>query len=108
MENPKKMVFSLKHGLFAAVFFCWVVPIVLIVTLSGALLNLNYKNQLKQTVCDGISRGMEQLQLQIEAVIQMSKDVSYDRDIREAYREYQKTDDYVRLYSRSQEYLSRK
>ena len=41
---------SLRSGLVSAILICWLMPIVIIVTLSGILLNNNYRKSIQQVV----------------------------------------------------------
>lgn len=98
---------SLKWSLFITVSLCWVVPILLIVTLSAALLRNNYDKQLNKTLEVQTAHAMDQVELRLNSAIEASKAVSYDGVVRTAYRTYLDTGNQVELYSSITDYLTR-
>lgn len=106
MEKRKREGLSLRWGVSSAVVLCWVIPIVTIVLVAGFLLKHNYEKDLRQTVVAETEHAMKQMELRVEAVLESSKAVSYDGDIREAYRNYCASGDRVELYRKVTDYLT--
>lgn len=98
---------SLKWSLFITVSLCWVVPILLIVTLSAVLLRNNYDKQLNKTLEVQTDHAMDQVELRLNSAIEASKAVSYDGVVRTAYRAYLDNGNQVELYSSITDYLTR-
>ena len=105
-KGEKRRPISLKWGMFSIVALCWIVPLVMIVLVAGALLNRSYEQDLRHTIESGTARAMEQVEMRVETAIESSKAVSYNGDIAKAYHTYQRTGDSVQLYSQVTEYLS--
>ena len=103
--NNKK--FSLKRGLLLIILLCWILPIIIIMSLSGALIGKSYKKLSEQELDANTKYAIKQVQLQLQDAIQDSKNVSYDGAIRNAYRIYTENSDNVSLYQTINEYLSR-
>lgn len=107
MKRKSGHAASLKRSLFITVSLCWVVPILLIVTLSAVLLRNNYDRQLNKTLEVQTDHAMDQVGLRLNSAIEASKAVSYDGVVRTAYRAYLDTGDQVELYSSITDYLTR-
>ena len=107
MKKNKDGYFSLKWGLSAAVAICWLVPILIVVTVSGYLLNLNYERHVQHTVEAGTAHAMQQLEMRFASAIDASKAVSYEGIVQSAYRQYQRDGSQPRLYRDVTYYLSR-
>ena len=105
-KAPQKKPISLKWGLMTAMVACWVIPIVTIVVVAGVLLNHSYEKNLRQSVSANVDHAMEQTALRLTAAMEASKAVSYNGEIREAYRDYQLTGDRQALYNRVTGYFT--
>lgn len=97
---------SLRSGLVSAILICWLMPIVIIVTLSGILLNNNYRKSIQQEICYEAENALDQVRMHIEDVIWDSKAVSYDGIVRGAYRSFLQDGDSAQLYRSVSDYLS--
>ena len=114
MKKKRDKRFSLKSGLLAMILACWLVPIVIVLTVAGVLFERTFSRNIRQEIEFSAEKAMDQVQTQLENAIAASKSVSYDGIIRQAYREYQsagdrselylKTNDYLRIFSRSDQY----
>lgn len=102
----KKNRFSLKMGLLTTIIICWLVPILIIVTLAGVIFDTSYRNRIQREVEVSVANAMQQVQMHLENAIRDSKAVSYDGIIRDAYRSYQTTADRVELYRQTNDYLN--
>ena len=106
MKKQKKCKISLKWELFGTVAVSWVLPIVIIVAVAGFLINSNYEKHLHRQMEDGTAHAMKQVELRLKSALEASKAVSYNGVVRDAYQEYQKTQDQVALNNQVTEYLS--
>ena len=97
---------SLKTGLLSIIVICWLVPIFIVVVLSGVLFDRSYRQRVSQEMDASMDTALRQVQMQLETAIADSKAVSYDGVIREAYRLYQMQGDRADLYRRTNDYLS--
>ena len=106
---------SLKTGMLLIIILCWLVPIAILMSLSGFLLGRSYQESAEQMIRASTDYAVQQVQRQLRSGIEDSKAISYDGVIRSAYRGYldrgdraelhRKVDDYItRKFSRSQEY----
>ena len=96
---------SLKWGLMAVMVACWVIPIVTIIVVAGVLLNRNYEQSLRESVSNSVDHAMEQTTLRLSDAMESSKAVSYNGDIRDAYRAYQSSGNRQTLYNRVTSYF---
>ncbi len=101
-----KRRFSLKTGLLSIIVSCWLVPIFIVIVLSGVLFDRSYRQGVQQELDASMESALRQVQMQLESAIADSKAVSYDGEIRDAYRLYQSSRDSAALYRQTNEYLS--
>lgn len=101
-----KRRFSLKTGLLSIIVSCWLVPIFIVIVLSGVLFDRSYRQKVQQELDASMESALRQVQMQLESAIADSKAVSYDGEIRDAYRLYQNSRDSAALYRQTNEYLS--
>lgn len=99
----KKM--SLRWGLVSTVVICWLLPILIIVTLSGIMLNHNYQKSIRQEICAETESALKQVRMYLEEAIWDSKGVSYDGVVRDSYRQYLDNGSSVQLYRSVSSYL---
>ena len=97
---------SLRSGLISAILICWLMPIVIIVMLSGILLNNNYRKSIQQEIRFEAENALNQVRMHLEDAIWDSKAVSYDGIVRSAYRDYLQDGDSAKLYRRVNDYLT--
>lgn len=102
---PKRPI-SLKWGLMTVMVACWVIPIVTIVLVAGMLLNRSYERSLRESVSANVDHAMEQTVLRLSGAIEASKAVSYNGEVRDAYRAYRQSGDRQELYNRVMSYFS--
>ena len=102
MRKPK---ISLRTGLSTTILLCWLVPILLLVTLSGVLLGDSYRRSARQEVDDAAQYAVSQVRTALTNAIGDSKSVSYDGIIRTAYRSYRESANNVNLYRNVNDYL---
>lgn len=96
---------SLKTGLLSIIVICWLVPVFIVVLLSGMLFDRSYRQKVQQEMDASMESALRQVQMQLESAIADSKAVSYDGEIRDAYRSYLSNGDRADLYRRTNEYL---
>ncbi len=97
---------SLRSGLVSAILICWLMPILIIVTISGILLNSNYQDSIQQEIRSEADNALRQVQMHMEDTIWDSKAVSYDGIVRTAYRAFLEDEDSARLYRSVNDYLT--
>lgn len=97
---------SLRSGLVSVILICWLMPIIIIATLSGILLNKNYRKSIQQEIRVEAENALNQVRKNIEDAIWDSKAVSYDGTIRGAYRSYLQDGDSAQLYRSVSDYLN--
>ena len=103
MKKKKKL--SLRTGFLAIIVLCWLIPILIIMSLAAYLLGMSYQESAEQEVNDGAEYAIRQVMIQIDEAIQDSKGVSYDGVVRDAYRTYQEKGDSAELYRSMNTYL---
>ena len=102
----KKTQISLKLGLTTMIVICWLVPIVIVITLAGILFENNNRTRLQQELDSSARYALDQVQLQLVDAINDSKTMSYDGIVRSAYRSYQQDGNVAILYRSINDYLS--
>ena len=103
MEKKK---ISLRMGLLTIIVICWLVPIIIMVTLAGVLFDRSYRQSVQQETDVSAQSAQRQVQMQLENAISDSKAVSYDGVIRSAYRSFQTDQDQAKLYRSTNDYLN--
>ena len=103
MAKPK---ISLKLGLMTTIVICWLVPILIIMTLGGILFGDNYRRSVEQEIAASADYALRQVQVQLSDAIQDSKTISYDGIVRSAYRSYRQSGDSAALYRSINDYLN--
>lgn len=103
MTRPKT---SLKVGLMTTIVICWLVPIVIVVTLAALLLGNSYQQSVQQKINVTAENAMGQVQMRLQNAVDDSKMVSYDGIVRSAYREYLQEGHGVQLYRAANDYLN--
>lgn len=102
----KKAKTSLRGGLVGTIAICWIVPILIVVTMASILLSNSYRQSIQQELETGAENALGQVRLQLERAVSDSKSVSYDGIVRSAYRSYQQTGDRIALYRSVNDYLN--
>lgn len=97
---------SLRSRLMVIIIFCWLLPILIVVSIAGFLLNSNYERSTRQELESDIDHALQQIVLRMDAVFEASKKVSYDGVVRNSYRLYQQEGDSAALYRVVTDYLN--
>ena len=97
---------SLKHGLIALIAVCWVMPVLLILTLSGYFIRNNLQSRIDDTIETSVTNAMDMTRASIDSALSASRAASYDNVIQRAWTQYQEDSDGVALYGSVTEYLS--
>lgn len=106
MRPMKKTPYSLRSGVMTALVLCWLLPIVIVVTVAGLLLTQSYQRSAQWELEADAHNALSQVEMVFSDAIAASKDVSYDGVVRSAYRKYLDTGDSAELYRRVNEYLT--
>ncbi len=102
----KRQKLSMRMGLIVAIVACWLVPIVIILALSGIMLGSSYQQSVQQELDVSAINALHLVEMQMEEAIRDSKAVSYDGAVRDAYRGYLQNGDATALYSAVNDYLT--
>ena len=102
----KKNHISLRTGLLLIIVLCWLVPIIIIVTLAGVLIGNSYEQSARQEMDAAAQYALREVRGDLESAIGDSKAVSYDGVIRSAYRAFQESGNNVLLYRNVSDYLA--
>ena len=97
---------SLKHGLIALIGVCWVLPVLLILTLSGYFIRNNLQSRIDDTIETSVTNAMNMTKASIDSALAASRAASYDNVIQRAWSQYLEDSDGVALYGSVTEYLS--
>ena len=106
MRHLKKPKLSLRTGLLTLIVLCWLVPILIVVTLAGILIGSSYEQSARQEVDAAAQYALREVRSELETAIGDSKGVSYDGIVRSAYRAYQQNGNIVLLYRSVSNYLA--
>ena len=106
MTRARKPPGTLRGKLFRIILLCWVLPIAIILSVSGILLRSSYERNLSDQLETDAGYVLRQTELQLNAIFESSKAVSYDGVIPNAYRSFSQDGDRVALYRGVSEYLS--
>ena len=103
MRKPK---LSLRTGLLTLIVLCWLVPMLMVVTLAGILISNSYEQSARQELDAAAQYALREVSSELEIAIGDSKEVSYDGVVRTAYRGYQQGGNIVLLYRSISDYLA--
>lgn len=102
----KKHKVSLRSGWMTAIVICWIVPIIIVMTMAGIMLGNSYRQSIQQELKAGAENAMDQVRMQLESAVSVSKSVSYDGIVRSAFRAYQQSGDRIALFRNTNDYLN--
>lgn len=97
---------SLKHGLIALIAVCWVLPVLLILALSGYFIRNNLQSRIDDTIETSVTNAMNMTKASIDSALAASRAASYDNVIQRAWSQFEQDADGVALYGSVTEYLS--
>lgn len=98
--------FSLRDRLLLTILLCWVLPILIVMSIAGILVSSNFEQSRRHAVEAEAENALDQVCLKLERLIEDSKSVSYDGVVRNSYRLYEKSGDEAELYRTVNEYLN--
>lgn len=102
----KKHKLSLRSGWLATIVICWMVPIIIVVTMASIMLGNSYRQSIQRELEAGAKNAMDQVSMQLESAVSVSKSVSYDGIVRSAFRSYQQNGDRIALFRNTNDYLN--
>lgn len=103
MKTRVKM--SLKWRITSIVIFCWFLPITLVLTSISYYSNIQINEGLFNQLESSADNAVEASQQNVELVISNSKQISYDKVVEAAYKNYLDTSNEVALYNQVNTYL---
>ncbi len=104
-ERTKKGI-SLKRGLIALIIVCWVLPVLLILTLTGYFIRNNLQIRIDETIETSVTNAIDMTKTNIDSALAASRAASYDNVIQRAWAQYVEDKDGVALYGTVTDYLS--
>lgn len=107
MKNIKLKAPSLKWALIGIVLVCFVLPVFVFAASTVALIADSSERQTVQSITNNFDSAVRAAQLNLQHVITMSRNASYDPTVRSAYTAYEKNGNDVTLYGEVQGFLSR-
>lgn len=102
----KKNPLSLRMRLMLTILMCWVLPILIVLSLAGLVVSRNYEKSLHQELDTEAKNALEQVRFRLDLVFESSKAVSYDGVVRNSYRIYERTGDSSTLFKNVNEYIN--
>ncbi len=103
MNTRVKM--SLKWRITSIVIFCWFLPIVLVLSSISYYSNIQINEGLFNQLESSADNAVESAQQNVELVISNSKQISYDKVVEVAYKNYLSNNNEVTLYNQVNTYL---
>lgn len=104
-ERTKKGV-SLKRGLIGLIAVCWVLPVLLILTLTGYFIRNNLQIRIDETIETSVTNTIDLTKASIDSALAASRAASYDNVIQRAWAQFSEDEDGVALYGTVTDYLS--
>ena len=97
----------LKSGLIRLVLICWIVPYILVSFVLIWLHNRNSQKQIEGTVCSAMENAGLITADKIRAVIEMSRQASYDGVIKKSYEQFLASGNEDTMHREVTDYLNR-
>ena len=101
-----KKPISLRAGLLTFILACCIFSILIVLGVSALLLSASVNRSSRSSFEAKAEGAIRQVELRLSGAIESSKAVSYDGEVKNAYRDYLATGDSASLYQRCTEYLS--
>lgn len=92
MKEKRKRI-SLRWSLVALVLGCWVLPLVLLLCLSGYYLNRNMYEKVSQVIASTVENQVGISGVQLEQVVNQSISATYTGEIKQAWLRYMSSQD---------------
>lgn len=92
MKEKRKRI-SLRWSLVALVLGCWVLPLVLLLCLSGYYLNRNMYEKMSQVIASTVENQAGISGVQLEQVVNQSISATYTGEIKQAWLRYMSSQD---------------
>ena len=92
MKEKRKRI-SLRWSLVALVLGCWVLPLVLLLCLSGYYLNRNMYEKVSQVIASTVENQAGISGVQLEQVVNQSISATYTGEIKQAWLRYMSSQD---------------
>lgn len=96
---------SLKWKFIAIIGLCWIIPVMLVVGLSGYFILNTIDQQLINTAVMAVENAVKSGMYGIDSVIAASREASYNPAVRSAYMQFQRDGDRMALYDKVTSFL---
>lgn len=97
---------SLRWSLILLILICWVLPLMLTVTVSGVITSQRTYQHVSDIVSSSVENAVDILQRDLDGTVSSSLSISYVPTVREAYTQYQKDDNVRTFYNEVNQYLT--
>lgn len=109
MERQKmkhRRQLGLRQGMLGIILLCWVLPVVLIVTLGGVYILDSMTRQYRSDMMRSAQSAAAITGRNLDSMIAASRKASYIATMGNAWASYTKTGDYVAFYNEMQTFLT--
>ena len=109
MERQKmkhRRQLGLRQGMLGIILLCWVLPVVLIVTLGGVYILDSMTRQYRSDMMRSAQSAAAITGRNLDSMIAASRKASYIATMGNAWASYTKTGDYVTFYNEMQTFLT--
>ena len=97
---------GLRQGMLGIILLCWVLPVVLIVTLGGVYILDSMTRQYRSDMMRSAQSAAAITGRNLDSMIAASRKASYIATMGNAWASYTKTGDYVTFYNEMQTFLT--
>lgn len=104
-SRPRRL-YSLRRSTALLLVFCWIVPYILVVAVSGSVSQANNRRHVEDAVTSTVESAVESLQREFDGLVSESLNASYVPVIRGAYLDYGADGRTSELYTTLREFLS--
>ena len=99
---------SLKLGLLSILDICWVLPVLIILGLSGYFIRNNLEHRIEDTLATSADNALVLCGDRLDSALAACRGINYDGTVRRAWSDYLANANGVRLYETVNGYLSQK
>ena len=99
---------SLKLGLLLILIICWVLPVLIILGLSGFFIRSNLERRIEGTLATSADNALVLCGHRLDSALAACRGINYDGIVRKAWTDFQTSGNSVRLYETVSGYLSQK
>lgn len=106
MKKPKQTM-SLRRQMVLIIVLCWLLPVLMVVSIMGWYLINSVGRGGKQSMSGQFQVNLQMCADRVNSAVEASRLASYDPTIKNAWRVYQLDQNYASLYQETQAFLNR-